>query len=85
MSASDGDSRAAKLAKTILADLRGSTYYGDPRELAPMIRTGTAVTQEDQLGAVEIIRSLLRLYANGAPPDEVEAHLARNLEARGIR
>jgi hypothetical protein len=78
--------KAAKLAKEILSDLRGAAYYADPKVLAPRLRTGTEATApKDEEAAVEVIRKILHLYANGAIPDRVEAELARLLETIGPR
>lgn len=77
--------RATELARQILDDLRGATYYADPKVLGGLLK-GTQGTETDgERRAVEVLRYLLHQYAPQHAADKDIEALARTLESSGIR
>jgi hypothetical protein len=52
-----------KLAEDTLADFRGAGYYADPGILAGYIENVAGLPNFDENRAIEVLRGLLRIYA----------------------
>ncbi len=71
---------ATQLAKNILDDLRGATYYADPKILGGLLK-GTQGTEVDgERKASEVLRYLLQKYAPRCPTEKDLEDLARVIE-----
>jgi hypothetical protein len=76
--------KATELARNILDDLRGATYYADPEMLGELLQSYVG-TKQSKKAAVEILRYLLHKYANPGASDKDIGQLAEQLENHGVK
>lgn len=75
--------RTTQLAKDILDDLRGASYYVDPKILGELLK-GTQNTEADgERRAGEVLRYLFQKYAPRRPTEKDIEELAGILETSG--
>jgi hypothetical protein len=76
--------KATELARNILDDLRGATFYADPEILGGLLQSYVG-TEQSKKAAVEILRYLLHKYANPGTSDKDIEELADQLENHGVQ
>lgn len=76
---------AMKLAKAIFDDLRGATYYADPKILGGFVKGNQATALDQEVTGVELLRYLLRKFTPRDVGDEDVKDLARVLEGKGVQ
>ncbi len=72
---------ATRLAKDILDDLHGATYYADPEVLGGLLKGIQGTEADGKRRAVEILRYLLHKYAPRQPTAKDIEELAGLLES----
>ncbi len=77
--------RSTELAKQILEDLRGATYYADPSILGPLLKSDHESTKDCERAAIEVLRHLLHKYVPTPASENDVQELAQVLKGIGVR
>lgn len=71
---------ATQLSKNILDDLRGATYYADPKILGGLLKGTQGSEVDGERRAREVLRYLLKKYAPRCPTEKDLEELAGVIE-----
>jgi hypothetical protein len=77
--------KSTELARQILDDLRGATYYADPKILGGLLKGYVGTEAESENAAIELLRQLLYKHASQCASDKDLEELAERLESYGVR
>ena len=72
--------KAKQLAESIFSDFRGAGYYADPKILCGFLKGDLENEQQAESHAIEILRHLLRRYAEEYAGDQDIEQLAQLLD-----
>ena len=64
--------KSTELARQILDDLRGATYYADPKILGGLLKGYVGTEAESENAAIELLRQLLYKHASQCAVTRVE-------------
>lgn len=85
MEGSMSNEQATSLAKHVYDDLRGASYYADPKILGGLVKGDQATAEDKERAGIQILSHLLRKHLPKNSSDMDIKELAKEIESMGVR